>query len=136
VNFHGAKAYLKPSRGLFLGHTFHDEVENFELATGELGLILCGSGFRLRAAAGVQRLGFIYTRRNKDSDVESHTLPTTSVRGSGEDPTTAASSVECRKSFIRAGSGFLTALVSDIVEPRCYSESPSDEVRWRNMASK
>jgi hypothetical protein len=44
--------------------------------------------------------------------------------------------LEGRKGFIRAGFGFLTALASDIVEPRCYSGSPSAEARWRTMASR
>jgi hypothetical protein len=30
VNFHGAKAHLKLSRDRLVGHTFHEEVKNFE----------------------------------------------------------------------------------------------------------
>src|SRR5919112_88981 len=57
----------------------------------------------------------------------SHTLLTTSVRGSGEEPTTAASSFEGRSGFISAGFGFLAAIVpalsvfdAAIVNLRCY----------------
>jgi hypothetical protein len=41
----------------------------------------------------------------------SHILLTTSGRGRGEEPTTAASSVEGCSGFIRAGFGFLVVLV-------------------------
>src|SRR4051794_40726033 len=51
MNFHGAKAHLKLSRDLLVGHTFHEEVENFELTTGEPGLTLGRSEFGLRAVA-------------------------------------------------------------------------------------
>jgi hypothetical protein len=54
MNFHGAKAYLKLSRDLLVRHTFYEEVENFELATGKLGLTLCGSEFGLRTALGAR----------------------------------------------------------------------------------
>src|SRR5690242_20035680 len=46
----------------------------------------------------------------------SHTLLTTSVRGSGDDPTTAASSFEGCRGFARAGLGFLVALASVIMK--------------------
>src|SRR5215218_9670979 len=54
----------------------------------------------------------------------SHTLLTTSVRGSGAEPTTAASSFEGCSGFARAGFGFLAALASVIVKLLKYASLP------------
>src|SRR6478735_12662548 len=55
----------------------------------------------------------------------SQTLLTTSVRGSGVDPTTAASSFEGCSGFARAGFGLLAALASVIVKLLNYASLAS-----------
>jgi hypothetical protein len=62
----------------------------------------------------------------------SHTLLTTSVRGSGEEPTTAASSVEGCNGFIKAGFGFLAALASVIVKLLNYASLPFAGAKGRD----
>src|SRR3954465_1558683 len=56
--------------------------------------------------------------------IYSHTLLTTSVRGRGDDPTTAASSFEGCSGFARAGFGFLAALASVIAKVLKYASLP------------
>src|SRR4051794_29133891 len=71
----------------------------------------------------------------------SHTLLTTSVRGSGEEPTTAASSFEGCSGFIRAGFGFLVAVVpalsvvdAAIVNLPCYVPQSLVTARCRDYS--
>src|SRR4051794_38988296 len=59
MNFHCARAHLKLSRDLLVGHTFHEEFENFELTTGELGLTLGRSELWLGVVVYLRRLQFI-----------------------------------------------------------------------------
>jgi hypothetical protein len=61
-------------------------------------------------------------------------LLTTSVRGSGDEPTMAASSGEGCRGFARAEFGFLLLVASAIVKLRCYTFSYRE--KGRTMASK
>src|SRR4051794_27129078 len=61
-----------------------------------------------------------------------HTLLTTSVLGSGADPTTAASSFEGCSGFARAGFGFLAALASVIVKLLNCASLPSAGAKGRD----
>jgi hypothetical protein len=59
----------------------------------------------------------------------SHTLLTTSVRGRGDDPTTAASSFDGCTGFARAGFGFLSAILIFL----CCAGPPSAGATWRDQ---
>src|SRR6478736_2299740 len=64
--------------------------------------------------------------------IYSQTLLTTSVRGSGADPTTAASSLDGCSGFARARLGFLAALASVIVKLLNCALLPSAGARGRD----
>ena len=62
-------------------------------------------------------------------------LLTTSVRGRGDEPTTAASSFEGCSGFISAGFGFLSFLASAIVKLLCYAVLPLQGEGGRTMTT-
>jgi hypothetical protein len=118
VNFHCAKARLKLSRDLLLSHTSHEEVENFELTTGELGLTLGMSELWLGVVVYLRRLEFIHTKWNEDIAVEDAGDCTSDVAGT-QPPVSFRIQPESGKSAILNLARDVMFVPSACVHPHC-----------------